>query len=175
MNNNSDSLSENILTTLTKYEFTRIRGFRLEQLANGAIPYISIPNFQSEEDEKSMLTLENIFNLEAHHGVLPFKIQRDLETKHTVTSYRACIDSLGNIRTICLTIKNKMNEYTLEVQPSITVKKLKTQINDIIKTPDDIKLQYMENPEEPIILKNHTRLWEYGIIEHTTLYMDYDE
>ena len=80
------------LTNITKYEYTRLRGFRLEQLANGAIPYIHVPDIDEDasdftdepmtlsEIEGKQLSLSDIFNKEAYAGVLPFQVQRADQT-----------------------------------------------------------------------------------------------
>ena len=84
-----------------------------------------------------------------------------------MTSYRACINYDGNLRTIRLTIHFDENTYYFEVQPSIQISQLKKQMNDVIKH-SNIQLNY-ENNEKTSVLNDQKRLWDYGIIENVTL------
>ena len=54
---------------ITKYEYTRMKGIRIEQLQRGSIPFV--PYTQHD-------TSETLFRREFVEGQLPFKIQRKL-------------------------------------------------------------------------------------------------
>lgn len=56
------------LDIITKYEFTKIIGFRATQIANGAPPFIEIPPHITD--------VVDIAEYEMKHGLLPFIIQR---------------------------------------------------------------------------------------------------
>ena len=53
---------------LTKYEFTRLRGYRLEQLARGALPLVP---WQSNDE-----SIESVFLREFREKRIPILIQR---------------------------------------------------------------------------------------------------
>lgn len=55
---------------MTKYEYTRIRGVRLQQLASGCPPYVVVPPHVS--------SIEEIFELEFMQKKLPYIIKRPL-------------------------------------------------------------------------------------------------
>lgn len=55
---------------MTKYEYTRIKGERLQQLNSGSIPFVS---YSTEED-----TIERIFIREFRFGKLPLVVERKL-------------------------------------------------------------------------------------------------
>ena len=55
---------------MTKYEYTRIKGERLQQLNGGCIPFVS---YSTEED-----TIESIFKREFSSGKLPLVVKRKL-------------------------------------------------------------------------------------------------
>jgi DNA-directed RNA polymerase I, II, and III subunit RPABC2 len=53
---------------MTKYEFTKIKGFRLQQLASGAPPFVVVPS--------EVTSLDGIFELEFEQKKIPFIIRR---------------------------------------------------------------------------------------------------
>lgn len=55
---------------MTKYEYTRLRGVRLQQLAAGSPPFVVLPAHVS--------TIEEIFDLEFEQKKLPFIIKRPM-------------------------------------------------------------------------------------------------
>jgi len=55
---------------MTKYEYTRIRGTRLQQLASGSPPFVIVPPHVS--------SIEEIFELEFEQKKLPFIVKRPL-------------------------------------------------------------------------------------------------
>jgi len=55
---------------LTKYEYTRIRGTRLQQLSSGSPPFVVVPPHVS--------SIEEIFELEFEQKKLPFIVKRPL-------------------------------------------------------------------------------------------------
>ena len=68
LTNNSESSAPSAPTYhMTKYEYTRIRGFRLEQLARGALPLVSYGGQQN---------LEKIFDDEMLEDKLPIIVRR---------------------------------------------------------------------------------------------------
>lgn len=149
-----------ILTDITKYEYTRIRGFRLEQLANGAIPYVHV-----EEDRASggqPESIESIFNREAYAGQLPYQIQRDKHTR--VTSYKLCLDSLGRARRIKLRWRYRRSSKqddggTILVLPSVSVRSVLDQIAEAAGASVS-KLYYLGSP-----LSESSLLWDGGVID----------
>ena len=56
---------------LTKYEYTRIRGYREEQLAHGAIPYVKL-----SPEEYSKMSINDIFMKEFNEKKIPIQICR---------------------------------------------------------------------------------------------------
>jgi DNA-directed RNA polymerase subunit K/omega len=56
------------LDIITKYEFTKIIGFRATQIANGAPPFIEIPPHITD--------VVDVAEYEMKHGLLPYIIQR---------------------------------------------------------------------------------------------------
>lgn len=52
---------------MTKYEYTKIKGTRLEELAAGACPYVNVPLHTHHED---------IFDMEFKAGALPYILVR---------------------------------------------------------------------------------------------------
>ena len=63
-----DAGSESAPPRLTKYEFTRLRGYRLEQLARGALPLVH----WTSNDE----SIESVFLREFREKRIPILIQR---------------------------------------------------------------------------------------------------
>jgi hypothetical protein len=57
--------------SMTKYEYARIRGVRLEQLGRGAIPYINM-----KDSAQQKWTIEDIFAREFHGKRLPMILKR---------------------------------------------------------------------------------------------------
>ena len=55
---------------MTQYEYTRIKGARLQQLNSGSIPFVS---YSTDED-----TIESIFNREFRFGKIPLVVERKL-------------------------------------------------------------------------------------------------
>lgn len=55
---------------MTKYEYTRIRGVRLQQLASGCPPFVVVP--------QHVTTIEEIFDLEFNQKRLPYIIKRPM-------------------------------------------------------------------------------------------------
>lgn len=55
---------------MTKYEYTRIRGVRLQQLASGCPPFVVVP--------QHVTTIEEIFDLEFNEKRLPYIIKRPM-------------------------------------------------------------------------------------------------
>jgi DNA-directed RNA polymerase subunit K/omega len=177
-------VSENVLTTLTKYEFTRVKGFRLQQLANGAIPYVNL--FEGGDDPHTsdeVVSLVEIFNREAYAGMLPYQIERDASTQTKVSCYKACIDIHGNLRTIQLRVKTlppMPTDIVLEVQPSIRVTDLTKRIALMWK--NEIKtLHVVDQPQQdqaPTLLETTPptrRVWDYGIIDDGTIVVNLSE
>ena len=187
------------VTYITKYEYTRLRGFRIEQLANGAVPYIHMPEeggggsyspidepMTLTERERSQLSLAEIFDREAVAGMLPFQIGR---AKNTFTTYRACMDSNGNMCTIELrcteqpvpsvSVRNEQKSFMLILQPSTTVNAAISKLSELIdaeipgekasalvlRTGDgrDHDMQKMD-PD--------CTLWDYGITSSTDVYFE---
>lgn len=181
------------LTHITKYEYTRLRGFRLEQLANGAIPYIHIPDVETcesdyssepmtlSEIENKQMSLADIFNKEAYAGVLPFQVGR---AEQTFTTYRACMDKFGNMRTIELNCfeqplpsaaaRNEETSYMVILQPSATVEEAIAKLNEIrgaADTPATALILKGSGSSKPK-LEGSATLWDYGIIENTDVYFE---
>jgi hypothetical protein len=175
------------MTDITKYEYARMRGFRLEQLANGAIPYVHVPDDANPADtvtEDEQPSLKDIFNQEAHAGVLPFKIKRD---QHTVTTYKACIDVLGNLRTVELTcFEHKPDvaadapppaSFTVIVRPSVTVEEAIEKLNDLrgaTACEDGRRATVLSTHTGAAVgrLSNDSTLWDNGIVEDHTVYFE---
>ena len=159
------------ITMLTKYEYTRLRGFRLEQLANGAIPYVHVP----DDASSTSTTLDDLFDQEAHAGVLPFKIKRDSDV---VTTYRACIDAEGNLRTIDLTCleppslaSDDRASFTFTVQPSTTVGEVLALLNEAGGAARTLYHRNADGDNNRLDDVAAT-LWDVGIIEDATLDFD---
>jgi len=55
---------------LTKYEYTRVRGVRLQQLASGCPPFVLLP--------KHVNSIEEIFEMEFQQKRLPYLIRRPM-------------------------------------------------------------------------------------------------
>jgi len=55
---------------MTRYEFTKLKGFRMQQLASGSIPFVA-GNFHS---------IEEIFHAEFREKKLPFIIKRQVSS-----------------------------------------------------------------------------------------------
>jgi DNA-directed RNA polymerase subunit K/omega len=60
---------------MTKFEYTRIRGIRLQQLSDGMKPLV--PVFASD-------TYVDIFNRELSEGKIPFKLIRTIGFERTI-------------------------------------------------------------------------------------------
>jgi DNA-directed RNA polymerase subunit K/omega len=56
-------------SSMTKYEYTRLKGFRLEQLSQNAFPYVVVDRSASPHE---------IFDMEFAAGKLPYTISRKL-------------------------------------------------------------------------------------------------
>ena len=56
---------------LTKYEYTRIRGYREEQLSHGAIPFVKLSS-----EEYSKMSIRDIFTKEFNEKKIPIQICR---------------------------------------------------------------------------------------------------
>ena len=76
---------------MTKYEYTLIRGLRLQQLNENNVPYVDI----KELKEKKKCTIENIFEMEFNAGKLPFIISRPIG--HDVEYWRVADLHYGDI------------------------------------------------------------------------------
>lgn len=77
---------------MTKYEFARIRGLRLEQLARGAIPYIQLKQHSSlscweTSTSKKIYTIEDIFEEEMRQKAVPIIVRRATPTSKTYYFY----------------------------------------------------------------------------------------
>lgn len=65
----SNEQDKDVLYRMTKYEYARVKGVRMEQLQRGSIPFIS---YQVSD------TAETLFRREFVSGLLPLKIERKL-------------------------------------------------------------------------------------------------
>lgn len=163
-----------VIDHITKYEYTRIRGFRLEQLANGAIPYVQVDDHDDAAAEcgdsgSSTETIQSIFDREARAGALPYKIKRS--NNQTVTCYKACIDSLGRMRRIRLQWRTTNEgdedeeEGELMVSPSTSVSSVLGSISDQLKRKM-VRLEYLGKP-----LQHHSLLWDNDITEDASIFI----
>jgi DNA-directed RNA polymerase subunit K/omega len=75
---NSAAYTLNGNPIMTHYEFTRLRGIRLQQLEDGSEPFVKIQGHE---------TFSEIFEKEAKNKKLPFIIHRTFNDK--TTSYNA--------------------------------------------------------------------------------------
>tara|TARA_Y200000002_G_scaffold360545_1_gene345894 strand:+ start:1566 stop:2459 length:894 start_codon:yes stop_codon:yes gene_type:complete len=77
---------------MTKYEFARIKGLRLEQLSRGAIPYIRLEHHPSlsywvTDTNKKIFTIEDIFEEEMHQKAVPLIVRRSTSTSKVYYFY----------------------------------------------------------------------------------------
>jgi hypothetical protein len=183
------------VTYITKYEYTRLRGFRIEQLANGAIPYIHMPDEAESgpsdepmtltEIESNQLSLTEIFDREARAGVLPFQIGR---AEKTFTTYRACMDGRGNMCTIELNCveqplpsaaaNNEQKSFMVILQPSATVTEAVAKLSELLdaETPGEqataLVLRSAGTASGMQRLDSECTLWDYGITSNTDVYFE---
>jgi DNA-directed RNA polymerase subunit K/omega len=75
---NSPAYTLNLKPIMTHYEFTRIRGIRLQQLEDGSEPFVDLNGITSHAD---------IFDKEAKERKLPYIIHRRFNNK--TISYNA--------------------------------------------------------------------------------------
>lgn len=66
---------ENVSYRMTKYEYARVKGVRMEQLQRGSIPFVS---YQTSD------TAETLFRREFVSGSLPLKVKRNLPDGRSV-------------------------------------------------------------------------------------------
>ena len=155
-----------VATTLTKYEYARMRGFRLQQLSCGAIPLVHVGDSDDDEyDEggRASETVACIFDREAHAGMLPFRIQRDNQT--VVSCYKACLDVHGRLRTIAVAWRTADGAASgeLVVQPSVSVARVFDAVAE------------RHAPAATLCLGDGTRLarertlWDYGVVEDVSV------
>jgi len=71
---------------LSKYEHTRLKGVRMQQLAAGSVPFVVA-------DYSTPSRIEDIFNEEARLGVLPFFVYSDSGAKRSLL--KNCVDARG--------------------------------------------------------------------------------
>ena len=72
-------VSDDDIYYLTKYEYTRLSGYREEQLNSGAVPFVSLT-----ADEYRNSNVHQIFLKELNEKKMPFKIRRILPNGKTL-------------------------------------------------------------------------------------------
>lgn len=78
-----------MLSTMTHYEYTRLRSIRLQQLADGVPPFVPVDKHDTYVD---------IFNKEVKANKLPFKIHRKTNDNKTIVVDAESLEILADLK-----------------------------------------------------------------------------